>query len=213
MNPDDPTFQKAKRIKSGKAQPDFEFALLSEWTKAEFNATLINADVYFYKQMSNPTQLRLIFADAEDFDRIPVFWKDRLATFGEKFKAILTENKIQKYDHFDFTKMDVDYSWLNELCFRECIYNLDTAAIKKEFNACHIWLIQPFGSQIQVFYQTNDDIRKFEASGVSDQIKSRVKSLCLANDEFNVLQDRTLEFLFDSKENFDKAGSWYNYYK
>jgi hypothetical protein len=213
MNTDDTTYQNAKLIKLGKLKPDLEFELLSKWTKSEWNSNLINGDIYFYEQMSNQVRLRLIFSDVGDIDRIPTLWNERLDTFGAKFKAILAENNIQKYAQYDFTKLDIDYFWFDDLYFEECIENIKTTAVREEFSQYNLWGIYIFFTQIIVFYPTNNDINKYKASGVTKQIELRITSMFLANDQFNILQNRTLNIKFDSKENFDKIGGWYDYHR
>ncbi|MEZ4955045.1 MAG: hypothetical protein R2825_15875 [Saprospiraceae bacterium] len=212
MLPKEEVFQNAKEIKLGLVEPSIEFKVLAEKIKAKWNSNLINGDIYNYVQMSSPIRLRLIFDSIEDIKLLPKFWIDRQETIGKNFIEILTENKSNKYQHFNLSEMMIDYFDFEELVFKECFLKVDFMEINQEFEQENIASIRKYWDYIHVFYQTDEDVKIKETMGVSKKIKDKIQEIAERNDLFGILKNRPLKIIFDSKDNIEKV-ALYNSYK
>ena len=213
MQPKEEVFQKAKRIILNQELRNEEFQILAKEIKEEWNSDLVNGDIYEYVQMTNPMRLRLIFRKVEDLISLPKLWNERQELIGELFKRILKKSNPKIYTNYDLSILEVDYFPFEELAFQECVNKVDTRTIQSEFKDYQLWSIQRFWKYFTVFYDTNEEVQENERLGISERIKLKFQEVAKKNDQFAVLKDKTIEVKFDSKENFDKAGGGYNYYR
>jgi len=213
MQPKEEVFQKAKQVILNQELPNEEFQILAKELREKWNSNLVNGDVYEYIQMTNPIRLRLIFQTVEDLKSLPKLWNERQEMVGNLFKNILKEINQELYSNYDLSILEVDYFIFDELAFQECVNKIDTKIILSEFKEYPIWQIQKFWNYLIVFYQTNNELINSEKLGISEKIKLKFQEVAKKNDPFSILKKKFIEVKFDSKENFDKAGGGYNYYR
>lgn len=213
MTTNETVFQEAKAIAQQLNRSSVEFSTLADYIAKRWNIKLIHGDVYEYIQLSNPMQLRLIFETQESIHPLPTLWTDRQVSIGKRFKEILVQNKIHKYKHFDLSNLTVEYFAFDELAYLECLQAIDYSCISTEYEKYSIRDIQFFWNYFTVFYPTNTDLAHNEQFGVNDKIQQRFQELAILHDTFSTLQNRKVKVLFDSMENYNQAGSRYNYYR
>jgi len=213
MHPKEEVFQKAKQIILNQVFATDEFQILAIKFKEKWNSNLVNGDIYEYTQMTNPMRLRLVFRAAEDLNNLPKLWSEKQELVSNLFKTILQKANPELYLKCSLLTLEVDYFIFDELAFQECVNQIDTGIVRFEFKEYQIWKIEQFWKYFTVFYKTNEEVKKNEELGINERIKIRFQEEAKKNDPFLVLKFKFVSVNFDSKENYERAGGGYNYYR
>ncbi len=212
MRPKEAVYLTAKLIKRDQAEPSLEFKTLRDYIESEWGAFLLNGDVFEKKHSRNLMHLRLIFDTVQDIELMPKLWDQRIDLISVPFKSTIKNLQLKHYDLYDLSHLDVDYHDFSDLAFQEVVDGIDTGQILRTIGTDKISSIQKFWNYLTVFYPENEDVERYQASGLTEAIKQQVQVQGRILDEFGVLYNREIQVRFDSKANFDHAGG-YNYYR
>lgn len=212
MRPKEAVYLTAKLIKKNQTEPSPEFKALQDYIESQWGAFLLNGDVFEKKHSRNPMRLRLIFDTVRDIELMPKLWDQRMELISAPFKSMVNTLQVKHYHLYDLSHLDVDYHDFADLALQEVVDGIDTGQILQTIGRDKISSIQKFWNYLTIFYQGNEDVERFQASGLTESIRQQVQAQGRSLDEFGVLYNREIQVRFDSKTNFDRAGG-YNYYR
>lgn len=161
-------------------------------------------------------RLRYIVDDADigKFTEMP--WGNSDLEKEKKIKNAFSELCIKHKQYVDFADPSEFFAVASEFesdfrsdVMSHCSYEIDsylkTVGEVKKTN-CH------FGDY-RIFYELDTDVKRYEESGLSEQIAEKIFSIIKAHDRYNVFKERRVFFESVQTLNEKYGGSLVNYYR
>ncbi len=220
--PSDKLYIETKSIKLGKKAIKKEFQKLANWAKHNLNITILNG--YFsLKNRNTLPSLHIVFELQKDYNQLH---GDPEYPYNQKYNKLISSNflrimeelKIDGFANYHGEDFHMSYSVFSKVAIIECLNNLnksDLNQIKEKYLSKGLWEISIQHGSVIIFYTIETEIESNNKSGVNKEIENKIKDLTHQYDEFRYLEEESIFFGYDSKENFDKKynGNWHNYYR
>lgn len=212
----DEAYTETRRVLAGMAETPLAFKALIEWiAQHPGGANVLNA-VYRMWARSRPC-LTVVMERESDVisfagndlgsrelhDRIIARFREIL--IEQRNTKIVTENILVVLAAFaPVTREEANGKVPPEAIFAFQQHLADPA----------IWLMQPRGSALRVFFLTDAQLAASERSGIRGRITEGYRAVVAPYDEFGYVREEPIEPLFDSRERFERDyhGNWQGYY-
>lgn len=212
----DEAYKETRRVLEGLAETKPPYKALIEWIGQQPGGENVLNVVYWMCARSRPC-LTVVFERQSDVIRFAgndIGSRELNGSIITKFREILIEQRNTKIATEDIFVIlaafaEVERAVANGKVPPEAVFGFQHSLADPS-----IWLMQPRGGVLRVFFHTDAQLAASEQSGIRAKIATGYQAVVAPYDEFGYVREEPIEPLFDSRERFERdyQGSWQGYY-
>lgn len=216
LNVFDEAYTETRRVVEGLAETKPPYKALIEWIGQQPGGANVLNVVYWMWARSRPC-LTVVFerkSDVISFAGDDIGSRELHARIIAQFRKILTEQRNTKIVTENIFVILAAFAEVERVVANEKVPPGAVFAFQHALADPSIWLMQPRGPALRVFFHTDSQLAASEQSGIRDRIAKGYQAVVAPYDEFGYVREEPIEPLFDSRERFERdyKGSWQGYY-
>lgn len=211
-------YRETKLVKQGKAILEKPFEEFADKIYSKFGIKPLNF-YYDILEHNNQPRLQVIFELREesckfhDKKKILFFDYDKQAIISKMFSDIFANNPKYRTEN-----LYVIFSNFQRVAEQEANSKIPEKMIEElkiRLNNQNIWEIRKSFTSATFFFQTDEQLKDAEYSGMKVTLKDEYFKLLKLFDEFDYIDLSHFDICLDSKENFvnNYQSNWFYYYK